>query len=135
SNLASVSLATLNTPALTDSTIQADVALGGNGTSAGLVARYSGANQANFYLGMIYNNNGVYQAYIFLNQAGTFKQLAEQDLPGFSGSGTLSFSVTGTSLKLYVNNILQASATDSILTAGLIGIRSAGSSLDNFGLS
>ena len=102
---------------------------------AGLVARYSGPGQSNFYLGMLFNNNGVYQAYIFLNKGGVFTQLAVQNLPGFTGSGTLLFDVVGNSLKLYVNGVQTVSATNSALSSGLVGIRSTSGSLDNFSVS
>src|SRR5438552_799928 len=61
----SASLATLNTAPPADVSVQADIMLPMVGAAAGMVTRYSGPDQSNFYLGMIYNNNGAYQAYLF----------------------------------------------------------------------
>jgi len=135
-NLAAVSLATLNGVSAANVAVQAQVALNGNGSGAGLVARYSGPDQSNFYLGMVFNDNGVYKAYIFLNQGGSFVLLDVQNLPGFTGTGLLRFEVSGASLKLFVDNVQKASATNSVLTAaGLVGIRSANASLDDFNVN
>ena len=48
----------------------ADVTVGAPGSGAGLLARYTGPDQKNFYVGLVYNANGVYQAYLALNKAG-----------------------------------------------------------------
>jgi hypothetical protein len=132
SNLAGVSLATLNSVAKADVSVQVNVGLQAAGSSAGVVARYSGPDQSNFYVGMIFNNAGIYQAYIFLNENGSFIQLGMQTLPGFSGTGALRFDVIGSSLKLFVNGVQTVSATDSTLATGLVGIRAANASLDDF---
>jgi hypothetical protein len=127
-----VSIATLNSSALVNPDLQANVTLTGSGSHAGLVARYSGPDENNFYVGLIYNNNGVYQAYIFLNQSGGFVQLAGNNLTGFPGTGTLRFQLFGTTLNLFVNGNLVATASNSVLSSGQVGIRSLGASLDDF---
>ena len=82
---------------------------------------------------MIAKTNTTYEAYIFLNQGGVYTQLAFKDLTGlFTGSGTLRFQVVGNTLNLYVNGLLQASAMDSMLTTGLVGMRALQASLDEF---
>src|SRR5262249_3833806 len=106
------------------------------GATGGVIARYTGPGQNNYYLATIYNNNGLYQAYIFLRNTTTFIQLAEHDLIGFTGTGTLRFEVAGSELKLFVNNALQAVAYDSTLSApGLVGMRAYLANLDNFNAS
>ena len=132
-----VSIATVNNPSFTDAIIQADVILNGVGSRAGLVARYSGPGENNFYLGMITNNAGIYEAYIFVKDPGEgtngYRQLAFRNLPGFTGTGTLRFEVVGNQMKLFVNNVLQLVAYDStITTPGLVGIRGLNNEFDNF---
>ena len=54
---------------------------------------------------------------------GTFEQLASRTLTGFNGSGTLGFEVVGSSLKLFLNGILQLAVhNSSIMAAGLVGL-------------
>src|SRR5262249_45368734 len=130
-----VSLATLNPAPASDVTVQADVTLASVGATGGVIARYTGPGQNNYYLATIYNNNGLYQAYIFLRTGG-FIQLAERDLIGFTGTGTLRFEVAGNELKPFVNNALQAVAYASTLSApGLVGIRGYLANVDNFNAS
>ena len=101
-----------------------------------MLARYTGPDQKNFYVGLVYNANGVYQAYLALNKAGVFTQLAEHDLVGFTGGGNLRFEVVGKQLKLFVNNVLQTIAYDANLaSAGTVGLRSFGATYDNFNVS
>ncbi len=120
-----VSLATANGVSLADAIVKAAVTIPNvSGSHAGLITRYNGPNQDNYYLGMVYNNNGVYQAYIFL-KTGTFTQLAVKNLTGFTGSANLRFEVINSSLKFFVNDSLAVFAYDSTLTtAGSVGLRS-----------
>ena len=55
-----------------------------------------------------------------------FTPLAQQPLPGFSGTGILRFDLSGSSLKLFLDGAEKASAMNSMLTTGLVGIRAAG---------
>ena len=128
-----INLATVNTPSgVPNGSVQATVNVTTVGTAAGLVARYTGPGENSYYLAWLYNNAGTYQAYLFLKQPGGFTQLAEQDLPGFSGTGVLRFDFTGPALKLFVDNVEKASATNFTLTTGLVGIRALGATLDDF---
>ena len=56
---------------------------------------------------------------------------------GASATGKLRFEVVGTSLKVYFNDVLRISQTDSMLMAdGMIGLRgTAGSTFDTFVMS
>jgi sugar lactone lactonase YvrE len=109
--------------ALADVSLQADVALGSSGVQySGLVARYSGPGESNLYWGALVGNNGQFFADIFRNINGVWTQLA--GAPVASGTSTLRFDVVGSSLKLYLNNVLATSATDSALISGTAGVRS-----------
>jgi probable HAF family extracellular repeat protein len=137
----SLGLATANTSSVTNVSVQADFTLSGNGSSAGLVARYSGSGDGNgqMYLGRVILNSGVYTVEIDSAVGGVFTALGStKTLTGFSGSGTLRFDVVGNSLKLFVNGVLQLAVNDSSITgAGLIGFRGRGTAalpttFDNF---
>jgi hypothetical protein len=133
-NLVANNLATLNTAALANAIVQADITLATNGASAGLVARYSGPGEANFYLGTVTRTASGFEAHLYRNLAGQYALLATKKLIGFSGTGELRFEVVGTSLKLFVDNHLQVEASDSMITAaGLVGMRGrTGAAFDNF---
>ncbi|MBA4192304.1 MAG: hypothetical protein C0467_30405, partial [Planctomycetaceae bacterium] len=113
--------------ALSDVSVQATVnvfAPAGTGLSgsAGLVARYIGTGDKNYYLGAITGVNGVFTAKIFANVNGTLTQLASTAVA--SGTGLLRFEVVGNSLKLFLNDTLVARVTDTRLTRpGLAGVR------------
>jgi hypothetical protein len=128
----SVNIATLNNIAVANVVVQTDISVTASGARAGLMARYTGPAEDNFYLGYVSNNNGVYQAVIFLRRNGVYTLLAMNNLPSFTGTGTIRFEAVGTSLKLFVNNVLQASATDSMLTTGSVGIRGTNAKFGNF---
>jgi hypothetical protein len=51
-----------------------------------------------------------------------------------SGTGTLRFDLTGTSLQLFLDGNLLVSATDATFTTGSVGMRAVGlgTSFDNF---
>ena len=124
------SITALNGSSRTDSVLQADVAVGSTG-SAGLISRYAGSGDSNMYLGALVGANGVYTAGIWRNLAGTWTQLAAVTVAG--GSGTLQFDTVGTSLQLFWNNALVASATDASLSSGAVGLRSVNQvTFDNF---
>jgi sugar lactone lactonase YvrE len=122
-------------PSAADVTVQADVALGKTGVQySGLIARYSGPGATNLYWGTLVGNNGQFFADIFRNVGGTWTQLAGAAVG--TGTGALRFDVLGSSLKVYLNDVLVASATDTALTAGAAGVRfSPNTSLANFGAS
>jgi hypothetical protein len=116
----------------------ATVKTAGPGTSAGLVARYSGTGDGNQYLGLLVNSGGTALARIWSNVGGTWALLASQTLTGFDLSAThvLRFDVVRSSLNLFVDGTLRASAKDSALTSGRVGIRATvGATLDDFSVS
>jgi ELWxxDGT repeat protein len=100
--------------------------------NAGLVARYLGSGNSNYYLGVLIGNNGVFTARISLNLNGVLTPLLT--VPVATGTGLLRFEVVGNSLKLFLNGILVVKTTDTMLTrAGLVGVRgTARSSFDTF---
>jgi RHS repeat-associated protein len=103
------------------------------GQAIGLVARYSGPGDANYYEGDLSASGG---AEIWKNVDGTRTRLASAAAP--ATSGTLRFEVVGDLLQLFLNDTLLASATDSSITGpGSVGVAAnsdgtAQPSLDNF---
>jgi ELWxxDGT repeat protein len=117
-----VNLGVYQGAALGDVVAQARVSATGFGGSAGLVARYLGTGDRNYYLGAITGANGAFTARIFANVNGTLTQLAIGAVG--SGTGVLRFEVVGNSLKLFFNGTLAARATDTRLTRpGAVGVR------------
>jgi hypothetical protein len=128
-----LAIATLNGVSVGDVSVQTDVTLGAVGNQfAGLVARYSGTGDQNMYWGALIGLNGNFEADIFKNVNGVWTQLASTPL--VTGTGTLRFDVVGSSLKLYINDVLKANANDaSITTPGDVGLRvSSVATEDNF---
>jgi hypothetical protein len=125
-------LSTVNGINVADVTVQATVALNG-GAFAGLVARYSGPLESNMYAGFLVSTAGGFQVTIWKNVGGAWTQLAASATFTGSGSGTLKFQVTGTSLQLFWNGTMLASAIDSSLTSGSVGMRlGQNATLDDF---
>lgn len=133
-----ISIATVNAiTSMTDAVLTANVNLGSGYTTrdSGLVARYSGSSTGSHYWGGLRYSGGRYYAEIWEANNGNWQRLSSVAVS--SGSAALKFEVIGTSLKLYVNNVLTNSATDATLTAGRMGVSSTGSAprLDNFTVS
>jgi hypothetical protein len=129
---AHLNLATLNGINAADVAVQADVNVtGAAGQSAGLVARYSGANQ-NLYLGRLVNTGAGFKVELWRKVNGNWTKLVTQAVG--SGMGNLRLAISGNSLTLFFNNSQVISITDSHLAAaGLVGIdASMGATLDNF---
>jgi hypothetical protein len=128
---ASLNVATLNGINAADVSVQADVNVtGAAGQSAGLVARYAGPK--NLYLGRLVKTGSGFKVELIRNVNGNSTTLFSQSVTS-TGSGTLRFELAGSSLKLFLNNILVAFANDSRLTTGTVGIdTSGGSTVDNF---
>lgn len=128
---APINLAGLSAPTR-DAYLQADVTLAAGDSHAGLIARYSGAGDQNFYVGLLTRVGGSLFAQIYRNVNGTFTIL-DSEVVAVS-TATLRFEVVGNSLRLFVNGVLTAHATDSAIAGpGLTGIRSsAGVSYDHF---
>jgi hypothetical protein len=124
-------LATVNGISQADVQAHATVNLSA-GQSIGVVTRYGGPGYSNFYMGQLRNTGSGLQGAIFLNMGGSFTALSVG--PTFSASaGTLEFETVGSSLKLIYNGQLIASAFDTMLTAGSIGMRmNQGVTVSNF---
>src|SRR5262249_157623 len=107
----------------------AGTGLSGN---AGLVARYLGGGESNYYVGTLSGIDGVFTARISRNVNGVSTPLVSA--PVATGTGLLRFEVIGNSLKLFLNGVLVAKTTDTMLTrAGLVGVRgSSKSTFDTF---
>ncbi len=133
---AALNVSTLNVPAATaNEGAQVDVGLTAAGQSVGIALRYSGsvaAPDTNMYWGSLTNlGNNQQLAAIWRNVNGVWTQLTATVL-GFTG-GVLRFEANGPSLKLFVNDARVLSATDTQLTAGVVGLRSnQGGLADNF---
>jgi hypothetical protein len=134
-----VGLATYNSSTAADVALSTDFILSPGNATAGLVARYSGTGDGNgkMYDARIVSSGGVYTAVIEYVSGGTFSRLAALTLRSFDGSAshTLKFVVKGSLLQLFLDNVsspLLSVANGSIMTAGLVGIRSQNASFDNF---
>jgi hypothetical protein len=144
-NSSGANIATLNGVAQNNIALRADIVVGaGAGQYAGLVARYSGAGDSDMYWGAIYRSGNGYVAAIDKNINGVWSILSSAAVPApLTGTGTLFFDVTGSSLKLYygptgtTTPTLLTYAFDSSLTGASTGFRISGSttgatSMDNF---
>jgi hypothetical protein len=97
------------------------------GQQAGLVARYNGPGLANMYYGMIVATSAnTYTAYISLNVNGVVTPLISQNYTGTATGKTLEFDAGGSSLQLYLNSSLVASASDSTFATGGVGMLTSG---------
>jgi hypothetical protein len=121
------------TPA--DVTIQSGVILAA-GQSVGLLARYSGPGDQNFYEARLTLNSNALVAAIYRNVNGAFTLLASKTISKRTFLGLFKFNLVGSSLSLFLNDSLLASATDTSLTAGSVGVRlGANSGVNNFTVS
>jgi Tol biopolymer transport system component len=108
-NNSTVAVATLRGASLTDQVVTATISVPtGTGSSAGVMARYSGPGEQNFYLAEVYARPGIgnnAEVTIYLNQGGRYTRLAGGTLPGDALTrlitGTLRLEAHGTSLKVF----------------------------------
>jgi hypothetical protein len=132
-----LNLATVNGLAAVNVAVQAKVSVG-VGQTAGLVGRYSGTGNQNMdYAGFTNLGNGICTVSLWRNVAGTWALLFAQNVAS-TGTGSLLFDLSGSSLKLYLNDTLAASASDSVLAnaSGTVGMRAtAGAVLADFNAS
>lgn len=122
---AAVNLAIVNGATTAKALVSATVGALNPGQSAAVVGRYR--NNANMYYAGVFNRGGTVFAEIYRVVNGVTKKLKSVALTSFSG-GTITFSLTGTSLQLIVSDTVNTvvSATDaSITAAGRVGIRGA----------
>jgi hypothetical protein len=115
-------LSTLNGVNVINSTVQASIALT-SGQVVGLVSRYSGPLDSNYYLGQLSFNGTNVQATIWKNIGGTYTLLTTTTT-ALNGTGTLKFVTSGSSLQVFLDTTLLASLTDTSITAGgSVGMR------------
>jgi hypothetical protein len=139
-NNSNMALAVLNGVSTQDVRVDADVNMSaGVPAFSGLVARYTGPGDSNYYYADVTGNGGTLTARIFRNLGGSFTQLASANLT--SASGTLRFEVVGNTQKLLLDDgsgfKLVASANDTVLNGpGSVGVRAVGAvnavTYDNF---
>lgn len=132
SQVAGTSIMTLNGLALADSIVQTFINVR-NGTSAGLVARYTGAGDRRMYAATVAFSGSALTSRIWRNTGATWTALATAPVP--SSSGVLRFEVIGSSLSLFFNGVRVAAAFDTLIAgAGAIGARAIGRgvSFDNY---
>jgi hypothetical protein len=111
-------MATLNGVNQANVSVQAAVNVAA-GQYAGLVTRYQ---TGGMYLGVITSSGSQYLAQIYVDLNGMWTLLSSASI-GTSGQGTLLFSTSGSSLQLSWNGTLVASATDTHLSSGSVGMR------------
>jgi hypothetical protein len=122
--VASTNMATVNGVKQANVTVQADLSTAANGDAGGLVARYSGTGEGNFYLALLIRKGNSLIPSIRLHRNGVWATLVTRPAIAATG-GTVQFQVSGHSLKLFVNGHLVASATNSALATGTVGIRAS----------
>ncbi|MBX7074381.1 MAG: fibronectin type III domain-containing protein [Pirellulales bacterium] len=116
----------------TDAAISADVTVPTDGR-IGLIARYGGSGDSDWYMARIYNSGSRVYATLYKNVNGAVTNLGEQIVSG--DSGAMRFELEGNSLKLYWNNQLAVSAQDNSLATGMAGVRLGVGTLDNFSVT
>ena len=135
SRVAGASISTLNNVKIVDSANQAFVNLRA-GTSAGLVARYTGGGDTRMYLANIARSGTGFIGRIYRNTGAAWTVLTSGIIT--AASGVLQFDVAGSSLTLFFNGIRVAGAYDTAIPgAGGVGIRltGAGATLGNYSQS
>src|SRR5204862_169563 len=114
-------LSTVNGISAANVKVTADVALAA-GQDVGLVTRYSGPQESNFCLGQLASTPKGFQATIWKNVGGALTKLTK-GITVSSGAGTLTFDIHGSTLTLSLNGSVLATATDTDLVSGSVGLR------------
>jgi FG-GAP-like repeat len=137
---APVNLATVYGLSYADQTLETSIAFNAANQSAGLVARYSGPLNQNYYYASVTSVDSTgttVKVQLWKNVHGTLIALTgPKTVTGFAGD--LDFTVIGNTLTLSTDGVNQQfSITDNSITgAGLAGIRaSAGATVSNFSAS
>ncbi len=118
----SFNLSTLNGLNVANVTVTGNIALGSTQWAA-LVARYSGPLEDNFYLGQLLGNgDGTFTATIWKKVSGVWTKLATSAAIS-TGTGTLNFQVIGSTLQVSMNGNVLATAIDTDLGSGSVGMR------------
>ncbi len=133
--IGNLDLATLVGLSVANVTVQANVTVTGVGEDAGLVSRYTGSGDQNYFLGEIVNTGSGVEAYLYQNVNGVMTPLQTQMVT--ASSGTLVMVTEGTSLTLTYNGVLLFAVANSSLSAGgSVGIRTtAGATVSSFSAS
>ncbi len=120
------SVASLNGVRAEDVSLRADVDLGaGTGTSyIGLMARYVGPGDASMYVGSLVREGGIVTGKIWRNLSGTWRLLGQGNAP--AAAGGLRFDVVGSALALSLDGTILATASDTVLRSGSVGLRAGG---------
>ena len=118
------SLATVNGVTVPDVSVQANVSFTAAGQSAGLITRFSSTTTSYYFASVTLEagNKLLVNLYKVIGTAQTTLTTATVNGNG----GLLNFQTVGTTLNLYLNGTLIATAHDTTLTTGTVGIRSTG---------
>lgn len=100
--------------------------------SSGVIARYTGTGDSDFYMARLYHSGPEsFAVQIWKNVGGVYTPLRSVSVPG--GIGTLRLDVTSNQLSAYFNGSIVASTIDNSITGpGRVGMRLAGGFVDNF---
>lgn len=131
---ASPSIATLNGLLVTNATFEAAIRLPGVGSYAGFVARSTTLGEQDMLWAGLVNRGGPLRAEIWRNLGGAWTLLGVGTLPagGTTDPHDVRFSAVNGSLELSVDGSLLATASDTILGIGRVGMRaSAGTIMDD----
>src|SRR5205814_1286020 len=99
-----LNLAVLNGVNQPDVDVQASVSLTGINHTAGLLARYQGNGDANYYRANLTRTNTGFTASVVENIAGVLTPLATTDILSATDQANLRFLITGSNLRFFVNN-------------------------------
>jgi hypothetical protein len=91
---------------------------GSNRADLGLLVRKANDDTITYYEGRIEFNNGVDTVYLVKLVAGTGTELDSDNTITWADGDVLKLEVEGTSLKLYQNDVVILSTTDSDITSG-----------------
>ena len=128
-----VNIAVLNAASESDVELRAVVSLAGVNNSVGLLVRYQGSGDRNYYLAGLTRTQTGFAARIVKNVGGKTTTLASTKISSTAIDAELRFVVTGINLRLLVSNIEVANVLDRSLTKGSVGIRSDRfATVDNF---
>jgi hypothetical protein len=128
-----LNLAIINAAQSADVDVRASVSITGLNHTAGLLARYLGHGDTNYYLASLSRTSTGFVVNVRKNVGGIVTPLATTNIVSTTGKANLRFLVTGIDLRVFVNNIPVVNVLDNSLTTGSVGIRSdAYATLDDF---
>jgi hypothetical protein len=125
-----VHVATVGGVDVGDANVSANVNVAVN-QQAGLLLRYTGTGDKNYYLGTLIRTATETTASIRLNNNGVVFELATAVVG--ASTGQLRLTISGGTLRLFLDNVLVISAFDATLLSGSVGLRSVGgATFDDF---